>query len=82
MNELSPIPGLVRDATDGTGTEPDDLGSGDNIGDTFPEPTVQPGGDSTAGGNISPIVDDAGFESDVIGDAPPVGPSRVVWFPV
>jgi len=64
----------MRDATDRTGTEPDDFISGGNGGDAFTELTAQPSGNPTAGGNDDSAMDDAGSESDVVADdAPPVG---------
>lgn len=75
MNELTPMSSLTREATSRAGTEPDVFRLGDSIGHTFPEPTVQLNGDSTAGGNESPAIGDTSSELDAVtDDVPPVGP--------
>jgi len=75
-NEQLPIPGPMRDVAHGAGTEQDDLRSGIDREDIFPEPAVPPSDDSTTGSNDGPTMDCAGFESDVVtDDVPPVGSS-------
>lgn len=69
------MPGFMRGANGGAGMEPYDFRLGDNRGNTFPELTVQPNDDSTAGCDDDPVIDDTGSELDVVADDTPlVGP--------
>jgi len=71
------MPGPMEKTNGRAGTGLGDVMLGENGGNTFPEPTARPSGDSTAGDDVSPVADGTGFESDVAGgDTLPVCPSH------